>query len=373
MIKKIAIIGGGIAGLTAAIGLKHSGFAITVFEKAKQFSPLGGDIPLWPNGLRVLDKFGLYQKIKAKSGCYPFISIGNEAGDLISKTMVDDFHKIAPYDPINICRHELQAIQLAALESEEIILDKTCIRIEETEEHVIAHFHDGSKFAADLLIGADGAFSFIRNHIEPEYKLEYTGYLSLGGISELPYHIRHNLIFGQYLSGNFPVDGNKHMIFFICKHADCDIHQTYPLLADQLGLFRNHAPILNEMLDNLEQSINKNHGLKNYFFVKNYNLQPLNRWSKNRIVLISDAAHLVGSILGCATSVSLEGVEMLIECLNQSPDNYSIALKKYEVLHKPRATRLLSLERKLAEMLNKNELGDYPSFSDDLISCLKSY
>jgi FAD-dependent urate hydroxylase len=371
MIKKIAIIGGGITGLTAAIGLKRSGFEVTVFEKAKQFLPLGSDIGLWPNGLRVLDKLGLYQKIFSKCGCYSEISLGSEEGNLISKTAINEFRQIAPYDPINICRYELQDILVEALDEKEIIFNKTCMRIEETKKHVIAHFQDGSPFFADLIVGADGAFSFVRNYVESQNKLKYAGYFSLGGISQVPYDIKYNLIFGKYLSGCFPVGNNRHIFFFVCKHDDYDLSKKHQTLSDQFNLFRTHTPLLDEMLDNLEQSIKEKDGLKNYFFVKNYNLQPLNKWTKGRTVLIGDAAHLVGPILGCSTSIALEGVDKLIQHLNQYPNEYNFALERYENLHKPRAKQLLSLERKFTDEFRKNSLLSYASFNNDLISCLK--
>lgn len=371
MIKKIAIIGGGIAGLVAAIGLKRSGFEVTIFEKAKQFLPLGSDIGLWPNGLRVLDQFGLYSKILSKSGYYSEISLGDEEGNLISKTPINTFHQIAAYDPINICRFELQDILVAALEEKEIIFNKTCMRIEETEKNVILHFQDSSTFSADLILGADGAFSFTRNYVEPQNQLNYAGYLSMGGISQIPYRIKHNLIFGKYLSGCFPVGNDRHIFFFVCKHEDCDLSTKYQTLEDQFNLFRTHMPLVDGMLDNLEQSIKENDGLKNYFFVKNYNLQPLNHWTKGRTVLIGDAAHLVGPILGCSTSITLEGIDALIQCLNQYQNEYKLALSKYEKSHKIRSKQLLSLERKFTDQFQKNLLLDYSSFNEDLIACLK--
>ncbi|MBA2709005.1 MAG: FAD-dependent monooxygenase [Tatlockia sp.] len=371
MIKKIAIIGGGIAGLVAAIGLKRLGFEVTVFEKAKQFLPLGSDIGLWPNALRILDKYGLYQKVLSQSGYYSMISLGTEEGKLISKTPTNEFHQIAPYNPINISRYELQDILVEALGKNEIIFNKTCIKIEETSKQVITHFQDGSTFYADLLVGADGAFSFVRDYIETDNKLNYAGYLSLGGISQIPYHIKYNLIFGKYLSGCFPIGNDRHIFFFVCKHSDFEVNKKYQTLSDQFNLFRNHTPLLDEMLDNLEQSIEKNRGLQNYFFVKNYNLQPLKKWIKGRTVLIGEAAHLVGPILGCSTSITLDGVDVLIQYLNQHRNQYKFALEGYEKVHKPRSRKLLALERKFTDKLRNNLLLSYASFNEDLISCLK--
>src|SRR5262249_4470244 len=110
MIKKIVIIGAGNSGLATAIGLKNSGFAVQIFEQAHCFSSIGGDIGLWPNGLRILDKLGLYTAIREHSGQYPEISVWTELGRLITTIPMSVYQRIAPYDPINICRYKLQNI-----------------------------------------------------------------------------------------------------------------------------------------------------------------------------------------------------------------------------------------------------------------------
>lgn len=267
MINKIAIIGAGNAGLAAAIGLKRMGFDVHVYEKTKKFYPVGGDIGFWPNGLKVLDKLGLYEEVLRQSGRYPSIKIGTEQDEFISEVSTKAYHQIAPYDPINISRYELQAILLQALNEDHITYDKECVSIEEKSKNIAIQFQDGTCINADLLIGADGANSTIRNYIEPHSQLKYSGYISMGGICTQPYQIKYNLIYGKYMSGAYPLSDNRHFFFFDRLHEDCDLEERYPSIRDQLDIYRNHSSVLDEMLNKLEQSLHVNNGM-NFFLLR---------------------------------------------------------------------------------------------------------
>lgn len=368
MIKKIAIIGGGNAGLMAAIGLQQSGFEVQVFEKAQKFYPLGGDIGLWPNGLQILDKFGLYERILQHSGNYPTIKIGTEQDEFISEVSVKAYHQIAPYDPINICRYELQEILLQALGEQNIFYNKQCINIRQNSQQVLVDFKDGTSITADLLIGADGANSLVRKYVQSHSTLKYAGYLSMGGINTQPHQIKYNLIYGKHFSGSYPVGNNRQLFFFSTQHRDCDIEKIYPTISVQFNLFRQQSLLLDDMLDKLEKSIQLTNGI-NYFFVKNHYLSPLKQWINGRIVLIGDAAQLVGPILGCSTSVILEGVDVLITHLRREK-NYNKALEVYQKIQQPRANNFLQLAKRYAKHIFGGKGLGYLNYHKELIEFL---
>lgn len=200
--------------------------------------------------------------------------------------------------------------------------------------------------------------------------MDYTGYITLGGINTVPHDIKFNLIYGKFLSGAFPVGRGHSIFFFVTKHSDCDLYKLYPTINDQFNIYFDNSPLLDDMLHKLKYSIIQNNKL-NYFFIKNYNLHPLTKWSKGRVVLIGEAAQLVEPILGCATSIILEGTDELVNQLNANKDNYELAFSIYQKTHQPRANSLLALERKFTNKFMHNSLVNYFSFDEDLITCLK--
>jgi FAD-dependent urate hydroxylase len=356
MSKEVIIIGGGNAGLAAAIGLKQRGFVVKLYEKTNKFESLGGDIGLWPCGLKILDKLGVYRQVYQQSGHYQTVRIGTENGECIAEFPAAAEH--SPYSAMNICRYKLQDILFNALEPEDIIFGKKCIEIKETADAVFAHFSDGTVAKGDFIIGADGMNSLIRNYVTPQGQLDYTGYIGLGGINTEPYQIKFNLLFGKYLCGAYPLGSQQQMLFFVTHYPDCDLTQTFPSLTDQFNLFRNHSPLIDEMLDKLETSIRHNSD-QNYFFVKSYNLQPLSNWSRGRVVLIGEAAHCTGPILGCATSIIFEGVDILVNSLAEYKDNHTSAFNQYQLLQQPRVKQLAQFEREFVRIHKTSNIQKY--------------
>ena len=65
----VAIIGGGIGGLTAALALRRAGFVVKVYEQARDLADVGTGIQLGPNGARILDRLGLCWPISTRRRC----------------------------------------------------------------------------------------------------------------------------------------------------------------------------------------------------------------------------------------------------------------------------------------------------------------
>src|ERR1044071_7448269 len=85
---QIAIIGGGIGGLTAALALQQSGFEAAVFEQAPVLLDVGAAIALWPNAMRVLERLDLTGKILERAGVIEEIRWLDQNGRLINKVSI---------------------------------------------------------------------------------------------------------------------------------------------------------------------------------------------------------------------------------------------------------------------------------------------
>ena len=87
---QIAIIGGGIGGLTTAVALQHFGFESQVFEQAPALHDVGAAIAIWPNAMRVLERLGLTDQILEKAGVMNTICWLDQHGWLINRVSIPD-------------------------------------------------------------------------------------------------------------------------------------------------------------------------------------------------------------------------------------------------------------------------------------------
>lgn len=162
----IAIAGGGIAGLTAAIALlKHPHVRVTIYEQAPELRTVGASIGLGPNGLRTLEKLGVTNALgddvcfRYEQHPWPMIYRHWQTGEIIDhdlhRTVEEKKHFTARYQ-----RSHLQQALLENVPSDIIRLGKKIVGVDaETGNGVKVYFADGTAIEADFLLGADGIHS----------------------------------------------------------------------------------------------------------------------------------------------------------------------------------------------------------------------
>lgn len=158
---RIAIIGGGIGGLTAALALRQFGFEPQIFEQAPQLLGVGAAILVWPNAMRVLHQLGLADTIREQGGCLEKSSWLRWDGQNLNSFLFPrtDLPAVAVH------RAQLQQTLLGALPPESIHLDHVFAGYEQLPDGVIARFHNAPSFESDVLIGADGLHSRAREQM----------------------------------------------------------------------------------------------------------------------------------------------------------------------------------------------------------------
>jgi 2-polyprenyl-6-methoxyphenol hydroxylase-like FAD-dependent oxidoreductase len=143
---EIAIAGGGIAGLTAAIALRRRGHDVRLYEKTATFAEVGGGLSLWPNALAALEQLGLEQRVMARGQWEDEGAIRSATGQRLRQ--VDNNNLI-------ISRSALQEVLLSALEDQPVALGTRCLGAT-------------SPGTRPRVIGADGIRSTIRRAIAPD-------------------------------------------------------------------------------------------------------------------------------------------------------------------------------------------------------------
>jgi 2-polyprenyl-6-methoxyphenol hydroxylase-like FAD-dependent oxidoreductase len=310
---RIAIVGGGIGGLTAALALRQCGFEPEVFERAPALLDVGAAIAIWPNAMRVLDRLNLADKILEQAGVMDEIRWLDQHGRLINRVSIKDQR----YPAVALHRADLQHTLQTALPQQSIHLDCTLVQYEERREKIIATFDDGASLESDFLIGADGIHSRIRSQFLNDNDPVYRGYTVWRGISpKIPSAIPSGAAIELHGRGQRfglgPVGKGR-----LGWWATANVTNT----ADLLRLFEGwYRPVLQLIEATPPSSI-----LKTGAFDR-----PATRtWGHGRMTLLGDAIHPTTPNLGQGGCLAMEDAMVLARCFERYGANEN-ALRRYE-------------------------------------------
>jgi salicylate hydroxylase len=159
---KIAVIGGGIGGLTAAIALTRRGLAVDVYEQAPALKEVGAGVGLWPNALAALASIGLAGQVARLAVEVAGQDFRRPDGTLLMRLPADLMERRWGAGFVLVHRAELHQLLAAEVGSAVIHLGARCTGFRRGTWGVTAHFADGREAEADILIGADGVHSTVR-------------------------------------------------------------------------------------------------------------------------------------------------------------------------------------------------------------------
>ena len=303
----VIIVGGGIAGLSCALSLHQIGIRCRVYDAVPTLAPLGYGINLQPNAVRELFALGLGEKLSASGILTQELAFYNKHGQLI---WTEPRGRAAGYrwPQISISRGELHRVLLAAIR--ERIGDGVVFtghRLADFEQHgdrVIARFIDPAgkpvgEAEGDVLIGADGIHSAVRQHFYKGEKAVFDGYLHYRGIVEAE----------PYLTGaSMAVVGHRHhraILYPVMQRPGGKVTinwlaytkippgspppEAWDTAADKQTCLDQFKGWTYSWLDlhGLFASTPAEHVLQ----LPNVDRDPIPRWSFGRVTLIGDAAH----------------------------------------------------------------------------------
>lgn len=321
------IIGGGIGGIATAVALHREGVDVTVYERASEFREAGAGMMLWPNATRVLRDLGLLEEVAARSGPNRHFLVRGCGGAILMNIELGRFEVPA------LCarRPDLLACLLSALPGDRVRLGCEFERFEQERDRVGVRFVGGAGAEHDVLIGADGIRSRVRNQLLGVHAPIYRGYMVWRGFARLAGAVppgsnsetwgrgrRFGILntggdrFTWYATANTPQD-----------HADGPEGRQAELLRRFAGW---HEPV-----ERLIEATDESEILKNGA----YDLEPLRRWGQGRVMLLGDAAHPCTPNLGQGGCMALEDAAVLAKSFRReaSPE---LALRRYETLRRQR-------------------------------------
>src|SRR5580693_9797224 len=163
---RIAIIGGGIGGLAAALALERRGAEVVVHEQSGALSEIGAGLNLTPNAVKALRALGLEQDVQAIAAETDFLNIRSwKSGRYISRTKRGDFRQKFGAPNLSVHRADLLDVLATALKTTQIRFGARCTEVESNDSSAVARFADGSSIEADIVVGADGIHSVVRSSL----------------------------------------------------------------------------------------------------------------------------------------------------------------------------------------------------------------
>ena len=332
----VAIVGAGLAGCALALGLRRIGARVILLEKRAPFMQTDGTgILLVGNATRALEALGCAKELQAFGRPVEIITFTDECENLLFEIDCQRHGWPAFY----AFRHAFLRSMLLRESAIQPLFDTTIQAVEDTDRPTL-HLSDGSRIACDLLVGADGIYSTIRELVfrtpAPTYVGDYRGfrfitmcppslrqprYLVGNGATLLLYP----LLNGELYCGAGPISPTRFSV------ASSPQNTLRAIFADFEGVAR-------EVLDGLDDSIE-------YIPTRYWHIQQ-DAWIHNRCVLIGDAAHASPPTLAQGGAMAFEDALVMTQCLARNPD-IDAALVQYQERRKNRvaAVQQASLER----------------------------
>ncbi|KAF9365542.1 hypothetical protein BGX34_009580 [Mortierella sp. NVP85] len=159
---KILIVGAGVGGLTMAALLERAGIDYLVFERAKEIKPLGSALSLGANVMPIFQQLGILNEVLRHAKPFGFSTGYNEQRQATRTLDYSPAEKIGGYLPHIISRPTFYEILAKLVPPEKILMSKKVLSLLQNKEGVLIRCSDGSTYHGDILIGADGAYSAVR-------------------------------------------------------------------------------------------------------------------------------------------------------------------------------------------------------------------
>ena len=341
----IAVIGGGIGGLTAAACLLRAGFDVHVYEQASRLSEVGAGINIGPNASRILHRLGIAEELK-KSGIKPvsFDQRRWDDGHLLLRSPLGEEVEAAfgaPYYTLH--RGDLHRALVDVIPADRLHLGHRLTHLLDHDDRIEARFENGASVSSDALIGADGIHSVVRHILFGPEKPRFTGCVAHRGL--VPAHRLVHL--GLERRNQIWMGPGKHFVHYFVSVGTL---VNFVAVTEEDSWLRESWIDRGEVSDVLAAFQGWHHQVLSIIEAADetykwalFDRKPLARWSAGRVTLLGDSCHPMLPFMGQGAAQAIEDAATLKGCFLKFPTDVSAALRLYEQLRLPRASRLQGL------------------------------
>jgi 2-polyprenyl-6-methoxyphenol hydroxylase-like FAD-dependent oxidoreductase len=340
-IERILIVGGGIAGLSVATALHRQGFEPELVERSTAWPAIGAGINLPANGVRVLRALGLGEVVDRAAAEVSRWSFFDQQGELLCETDLRDlWREVGP--SLGITRVKLQEALLIGAAAVPHRLGVSLTALTQDDASVDVRFSDGTSGSYDLVVGADGIRSTVRNLAVASSAPLYAGQMAWRSI--IPTRpqgmVDMLLLMGdKYFFGLVPM-GEGHTYGF----GVIDGERFEDPLVGRLDRFRRRFAGFGAPVPAYLAALQSDQQLHFGPFER----VELDEWYRGRVVLIGDAAHAGPPHMGEGGCMAMEDALVLAEVL-RTAESLASALEAYVRRRRPRADWVQKQSRAAAQ------------------------
>ncbi len=345
-IRRVAIVGAGMGGLTAAIALSRHGFDVRVYEQSPDLGAFGAGLAITPNAVKVFGALGLQEKLREAS-FEPEGLIWRDSRDGTMQnhvTLIDATKRFgAPY--FNSYRPDVHSILASAAPNSSIKAGRRCIGVETNNNSAGLSFEDGSSAEADVIIGCDGIRSRVRRVLFGGPDARYSGHMcwrTLVPVDALPAGF-HDMNTDNWTGSDgfvlsYYVRQGRFVNVVAVRPQEHWNEESWSVPSSREEMLAGFS----RMGDKAQSLLSKAGEVYKW---GQFAGAPAAQWTKGRATLLGDAAHAMLATFGQGAASSFEDAYALAEWMAAHRDDYGMALNGYEAARKPRTSRLQELSR----------------------------
>lgn len=339
----IAIIGGGIGGLCAALALQQKGFKVTVYESAKEIKPLGAGLGIGSNALRSLIGLGVGEEILGYGNVLNKLTIQSYLGRIINQVDFATMSQEIGVENVTIHRADLHAVLLNNLREGTVQLNKRCVDFTQDSQGVTLYFEDGESRRPNLVIAADGIHSLFRKKLFSNFAERYAGYTCWRSVvpfqdDAVQVDVSTETWGPQGRFGIVPLAGNQVYWFACINSLRNDETKTNYKVEDLLEVFKDYPHPIPQMIQLATDDQLVHDDI--------LDIKPLSSFVSGHIALIGDAAHATTPNMGQGAGQAIEDALVLANCFERNDDS-SAAFQAYENKRVQRARKVIKMSRKI--------------------------
>lgn len=335
---RIAVVGGGVGGLTAALALLRADADVTVLEQSPQLTAVGASLQLGPNATRLLGDLGLLERLRTVASRPDAVDLlrWDDGSLLLHAEHGDAAEEYFGTPQLDFFRPDLQRALVAALPPGVLRLGARVVAADDGG----VTLDDGERIRADGVVAADGIRSPLRQQLvgaeTPTFSgtVTYRGVMSRGAARDLHPDKTNRYWIGPYRHGvSYWISGGALLALNLGVQR---VDWSEESWTREVGAVEADA-----YLDGWDEALRERVRrcetlLRGGVFVR----QPIEHWTYGRVTLLGDAAHAMEPFQAQGAAQAVEDAFVLGACVAAAGDDLESAFRRYERIRMDRAAEL---------------------------------